>query len=939
MGGFGLAVLRPEWLWGLVLVPLLYVLWRLWPPPLSRRRAQISLGLRVLLIALLVFALAGLRVTIQPHQRAIIAVVDLSASTRHSLDAESATVRNLAGGKGADDLFGVVTFGHDAQVELSPTKTPNFEIFQTQPDPSYTDVAGALRLAAGIIPDGYGRQLVLISDGRQNLGDAAATITALRAEGVRVDVYGVGTAPSSEVLVLAVDAPSEMRVGQQAQATVRLQSTGPAKSQIVLLVDGQEQAVRDLEIPAGISTQAFDLPALTAGLHTVRAELVNAQPDTYAENNEGEAAIRVLGQPSVLVLEGAPGAGDNLMASLAAGGMRVDRLPAARAPVDTKVLGGYDSVVVVNAAADTFPTGSLAAIAASVKDLGHGLVTIGGTSAYGPGGWQGTPLEDASPVRMDLPPRKEKPKVAVVLAMESMENASMDQVAIGAAEGVIDKLTPEDTVAVTDDAGQFVVPPTPVKDKKAIDHLLENARLNDGPYLPSLKLAGDALLKSDAPLKHIIMLGDGDEIFASNASQHQSLLEGYRAKGITTSAIGVNTHGSPQFMANMQDLARWGGGRFYESDDPTQVPQLFLKESLVSLRPWFEQQNFFPKVTSAGDLLAGVPLNAFPQLGGYVVTTPKPNSEIYFTSTKEDPVLAAWQYGLGRSVAWTSDSQGQWTAGLLRSPVAGKLFARMVAWTLPSYAGTRLQTEASITGDSLEVTVTGAADATGTLSVGVLAPDLSSSVTQIPAQGPGKWHGRIEVGATGTYLLHVVLARGGATIATSDTQVVVPYPPEYLQLGRDDAALRDYANLDGKLLANPAQAWTLATPAVPTSSEVFWFLLALVALLWPLDVALRRLTLTPGQVLAVARALASFRRPREVVLEAPPELVRLRTRVASYRRRPGEAAPPPVISTPQSGPPSASASGVEAKKKEEEAEALSARLLEARRKRRSGSGE
>ena len=134
------------------LVPLLYLLWRLWPPPLSRRRAQISLGLRVLLIALLVFALAGLRVTIQPHQRAIIAVVDLSASTRHSLDAESATVRNLAGGKGADDLFGVVTFGHDAQVELSPTKTPNFEIFQTQPDPSYTDVAGALRLAAGIIP-------------------------------------------------------------------------------------------------------------------------------------------------------------------------------------------------------------------------------------------------------------------------------------------------------------------------------------------------------------------------------------------------------------------------------------------------------------------------------------------------------------------------------------------------------------------------------------------------------------------------------------------------------------------------------------------------------------------------------------------------------------------------------------------------------------------
>src|SRR5437588_7405786 len=216
MGGFGLAVLRPEWLWGLVLFPLLYVLWRLWPPPLSRRRAQISLGLRVLLIAVLVFALAGLRVTIQPHQRAIIAVVDLSASTRHSLDAESATVRNLAGGKGADDLFGVVTFGHDAQVELSPTKTPNFEIFQTQPDPSYTDIAGALRLAAGLIPDGYARQLVLISDGRQNLGDAPDAVSALRADGVRVDVVSVGQAPAAEAMVLSVETAQELRDGQTA---------------------------------------------------------------------------------------------------------------------------------------------------------------------------------------------------------------------------------------------------------------------------------------------------------------------------------------------------------------------------------------------------------------------------------------------------------------------------------------------------------------------------------------------------------------------------------------------------------------------------------------------------------------------------------------------------------------------------------------------------
>jgi len=97
-----------------------------------------------------------------------------------------------------------------------------------------------------------------------------------------------------------------------------------------------------------------------------------------------------------------------------------------------------------------------------VKELGHGLVTIGGPTSYGPGGWQGTPLEDALPVRMDLPNRKDKPKVAVVLVMETMEDPRADQVVLGAAEAVIDKLSPDDQVGVTDGIRGFLVPLQPV---------------------------------------------------------------------------------------------------------------------------------------------------------------------------------------------------------------------------------------------------------------------------------------------------------------------------------------------------------------------------------------------------------------------------------------------------------------------------------------------
>jgi uncharacterized membrane protein len=936
--GIGFSVLRPYLLGLLVLLPILFLAWRLNPPPLRPRRSQMSLALRLVLVTLLVLTLAGVRVTTQPHQRAVVAVVDLSASARDSQDAEAAAVRSLAASRGPDDLFGVVTFGHDAAVELPPTKDPFFDVFQTQPDPNYTDIASALRLAAGLIPDGYARQLVLISDGRQNLGDGAATVAALRAEGVRVDVLSVGGPSPPEAMILSTEAPAEMRAGQTASVTVRLRSTQAAGGQLALQVDGNEVAARDVTLPAGVSSQTFNIPALDPGLHRVRAELV-AKPDTYAQNNVGEAAIRVLGRPYILVLEGSAGEGSNFEQALTAAGMKVDRRPAAQAPTDAAVLGRYDSLVVVDASADQFPPTAMAGIAESVKSLGKGLVAVGGPNAYGPGGWQNTPLEQALPVRMDLPNRKEKPKVAVVLVMETMEDPRADQVAVGAAEAVIDKLTADDEVGVTDGSKGFVVPLQAVKDKKAIDAQLESAALGDPPtYTPFIQMAGDALKKSNAPLKHVVVLGDGDaELGGAGQDNIQSVLEGLKQSDITTSTIGVDTHNQPQFMAYMQDIARWGGGRFYESNDPSQVPQLFLKESQVALRPWFEQDPFFPKVTAGGDLLQGVPLDAFPQLGGYVVTTAKPAAEVYFSSPKQDPVLAAGSYGLGRSVAWTSDSTGHWTAGFLRSAVSGALFARMVEWTLPGGGPENLTVDARPSGDAIQLSVSGPAS-DGTLSVGVLDPELYGSSAQLTAVGSGKWQGQIAASSIGTYDLHTVLSKGGQVLGSVDTAVVVPYSPEYLDLGRDDAFLRGIAQEGGALLTKPAAAWAQATLPVPISTDVFWLLLLVVAVLWPLDVAMRRLTLTPRQLGSLARAIVERRRPAEVEVVVP-ELARLRGRVTGVRRRRAMAAPRSVLTGP------AEARGIEAgaadlgpPKPGVEEEALSARLLEARRKRR-GKGD
>src|SRR5207302_8255324 len=94
-------------------------------------------------------------------------------------------------------------------------------------------------------------------------------------------------------------------------------------------------------------------------------------------------------------------------------------------------------------------------------------------------------------------------------------------------------------------------------------------------------------------------------------------------------------------------------------------------------------------------------------------------------------------------------------------------------------------------------------------------------------------------------------------IGQADVAVSVPYSPEYLELGRDAALLQQTARAGaGIVLSSPGQAWAQPSLPVPVATDIFWLLLALVALLWPLDVAMRRLTASPHKVLQPAIALA-----------------------------------------------------------------------------------
>jgi uncharacterized membrane protein len=870
---------------GLLALVAIFIIWRRLAPPLAPRRARASLGLRALIVVLLTGALAGFELQTMPAAQSLIVVADLSASVQNAQDTELATVQRIISARQGDNRAGLVSFARDPQVELNASTNPQFGSFQNQPNPHYTDVASALQLAGSIMPGDTRRHVVLVSDGRANLGDAVAEARLLQAEGVRVDTVAVNVPVGPEVLVDHLDAPRTIAAGERADASATIVSNTSTAATVRWYLDHTLINTTQLQLSPGETTVTQVVQPAQPGFHSVQA-VVDPTVDTYAENNVGEALIQVVGPARVLIVEATPGDAASLESALRSTGLITTTITPGQMPRSSADLAAYSSVVLVNIPASSLGADEMGLLQAVTRDLGLGLVVIGGSDSYGPGGYAGTTLETTLPVQILLPKNTQKPPVAVMLVLESSEGQQGDQVIRGAAESVVDQLTARDSVGVTNGLGTVVVPLGQLADKVAVKKKIDSMQLGDPQsYQPDLIAADQALVKSSASLKHIIMLGDGDPF----SGTPQSLVETIHAHGITVSTVAVGANGNG--AAVMQAIATWGHGRFYQSNSIQDVPQIFLKETNEALKPWIVEGNITPRLSSLAEVLPGVPLDSFPALTGYVATTPRAAADIVLTSPQGDPLLATWQYGLGRVVAWTSDAQGRWTTGLLQWASGNRFFGDLVRYSLPQTSDPALQVETQVQGDHTHLLVTSPGSSGEAVSVSAVTPDLADATISLSSTGPGRFEGDLQTDQVGSYLLRVTDTVGGAVKHTSTIGLVVPYSPEYLSLGTDPATLTAIARAGGgALLTDASSVFNLPVPPVRAAQPIGELLLVLAILLFPLDVALRRLVFS-AEDLPVWRA--AMTRAPAAALPAEATVTRLRERVSGVRAARGTKPPPP----------------------------------------------
>jgi len=871
---------------GVIALAIIVLTWLRLPPPLPARRARISLAVRIMIVLLLTLALAGAQLQTTPAAQSVMVAADLSASVQSALDREATSVRSILASRPAGDQAGVLSFGRDPQVEVPVSQDPQFREFQSQPNPHYTDLAAALRLAGSILPIDRRRHIVLVSDGRANLGDAVGEARLLRAEGVRVDTFPLQVPTGVEAYVDRLSAPPSLAQGEQTSVGAVIVSNTATPVTVRWYLDRNLVNTIHLNLPVGETSVSQLVKPTEPGFHAVRV-VIDPVRDTYAENNLGEALIQVVGPPRILLVEATPGDASSLEAALHSTGIGSTTIAPGALPRSAADLAAYQAVVLVNVPASSLGADAMALLQASVRDLGMGLVVIGGSDSYGPGGYAGTPLETALPVQIQLPQDMQKPPVAVMLVLESSESSQGDQVVRGAADAVIDQLTPKDRVGVTNGTmGNVVVPLGPLTDKAKVKAQIDVMNLGDPPtYTPDLNAADQALSRTSASIKHIIMLADGDA-----PDDYQTVITRLHSHGITVSTVAVGAN--PADASGLQAMAGWGHGRFYQSNSISDVPQIFLKETREALKPWIVEGSITPRLSSLANVLPGVPLDTLPALTGYVATTPRSAADVVLKSPQGDPLLATWQYGLGRVIAWTSDAQGRWSADLLRWPSANRFFGDMVRYSLPQAGDPALQVETQVQGDHTHILVTAPAVSGATLTVSAVTPDLADRQLALAPTGPGRFEGDLPTDQVGSYLLHVTESTGGLITHSNTTGLVVPYSPEYRNLGTDLATLRAIARAGGgTVLTDLARVFRLPVPSVQAALPIAELLLVIAILLFPIDVALRRLIFRLEDVPAWRAAIKPAPRPVQAV-PAEATVTRLRERVADVRA--ARTARPPI---------------------------------------------
>lgn len=812
------------WLLPLALLPLAWVAWE-WRNA-ARRGALL---LKAVALAAILLALSQPRLTVYESKVGLAILVDTSASvSQQDLEAASHTATVLEKGRGRN-WTQVVPF---ARTPRNPSQQEraagSWKLdYSAGHEAHGTNLEAAVREGLATLPAGLVPRVLLISDGNENLGSITRAVWQAQQRRVPLDVMPLTGRPRPSLVLESVSMPAEVFSGERFPVDITLTSPRAAEASVEMTAEGKSLGVSRMKLAAG--TNQFRAHATVSAAGAI--ELAGRVKGGGVGEVHFQSAL-TLRRPRVLLISKDPVPAEaHLMRTLEADQFDVDRMPAG----PPEKLEPYQLAIFNNWDMESVPADRKAALEEFVKQ-GGGLLWIAGERNVYVEKKEEDALERSLPAKL-APPRTPE-GTAVVLIIDkssSMEGKKMELARL-AAIGVVENLRPIDQVGVLifDNSFQWSVPMRRAEDRTSIKRLISGITPDGGTQIaPALTEAYRKILPSHTIYKHIVLLTDG----ISEEGDSMTLAREALANHITISTVGL---GQDVNRAFLEKVAQYSQGKAYFLNDPSGLEQIVLRDVMEHTGSTAVEKDFHPEIVKRAEILEGVGIERAPALRGYVRFQARPSAELILRADPEDPLLARWQYGLGRAAVFTSDAKNRWAANWVSWPGFDKLWANIFRDLLPHAQASEASAEFDRANNELVVDYH--------LSRNLVEP---VTVPDIYAFGPNGFQSPLKVTkmAAGHYRARLAIAERQGLFRVRPLAETRAFPEvgfyrqedEMSEYGSNDQLLHQVAEATGGRFNPPLN--TVFDPggrSIPSTLELWPMLLALAIGLNVIELFLRK---------------------------------------------------------------------------------------------------
>ena len=818
-------------------------------------RRFVPLALRALAVATLVLAIAGAQYLVDEPGVDIVFVVDVSDSIgpEGAARAERFVERVLAQ-TGPEDRAAILHVADGVAVERRLQPGLRRLTRESVLDSGATALADGVLGALSLLEERRAARIVLLSDGRETAGDVVAAARTVAEAGVEVSVFPLPARPAEGgVFVRGIDAPAQVRVDEAHEFRVIVAAAEATQATVTVFRNDRYFGEDRSRLGRGDNVIAFQGRFDEAGLHRYRV-VVSAAGLAASPNNEAEVLIRVSGEPGVLYA--APSPSGHLVTALRQQGFLVDVRTTSEIPHDLGGLVPFDAVIFDDVPAYDLSLARMEAIERYVRDAGGGFVMIGGADSFGAGGYYQTPIERLLPVDMDVTSTMRIPSLTMLFVVDKSGSMGAREVsgvtrldlvkeAVVSAVEVMNPFYHVGLIAFDADY-EWIVPVTRAGERDLIVGSLAGLSPGGGTVLGgALREALQSLRAQEAAVKHIIVLSDG----LTADSGFDELIEEFDDESITISTVSV---GSTADREQMQRVAEWGGGRHYHAADPRTVPRIFATETTIMSRNLIVERPFVPQIAAQSPVVDGIRADEIPPLEGFVLAYRKPGAQMVLSGIGDNPILSTRLYGLGRSIAFTSDLRARWGVNWIGWSGYPKLIGQMLRWVARPAGDTSFTVDfGTQTGTGLTRMTIDASAPDGSfrnlldLSARVTPPTGDPFLVALEQTGPGLYEATIPSNRAGDYLVTVL---GEADAGPQPYGFSRPYGQEYLHFETDYELLEAVARTGAGAVFGPHDiSKAVAKPHAGVTYHDLWpWLLATAILMLLVELFIKQVAFPVG---------------------------------------------------------------------------------------------